>query len=157
MVDLRLGTMTYWVYEGREFTSDDIGDFYGFVYRITNLVTGHDYVGRKYFKTIQKLKPLKGFKRKRKSVKETNWKEYWGSSNRLTTDIEELGLENFKREIICLCESRGDTNYMEAKIQFDEEVLLNPENYNGIIAVKIGVGSVKNLSEKYVQTRKSVL
>jgi hypothetical protein len=145
------------VYEGREFTSDDIGDFYGFVYRITNLVTGHDYVGRKYFKTIQKLKPLKGFKRKRKSVKETNWKEYWGSSNRLTTDIEELGLENFKREIICLCESRGDTNYMEAKIQFDEEVLLNPENYNGIIAVKIGVGSVKNLSEKYVQTRKSVL
>jgi hypothetical protein len=149
--------MTYWVYEGREFTSDDIGDFYGFVYRITNLVTGHDYVGRKYFKTIQKLKPLKGFKRKRKSVKETNWKEYWGSSNRLTIDIEELGLENFKREIICLCESRGDTNYMEAKIQFDEEVLLNPENYNGIIAVKIGVGSVKNLSEKYVQTRKSVL
>ncbi len=149
--------MTYWVYDGREFTSDDIGDFYGFVYRITNLVTGHDYVGRKYFKTIQKLKPLKGFKRKRKSVKETNWKEYWGSSNRLTTDIEELGLENFKREIICLCESRGDTNYMEAKIQFDEEVLLNPENYNGIIAVKIGVGSVKNLSEKYVQTRKSVL
>jgi len=149
--------MTYWVYEGREFTSDDIGDFYGFVYRITNLVTGHDYVGRKYFKTIQKLKPLKGFKRKRKSVKETNWKEYWGSSNRLTADIEELGQENFTREIICLCESRGDTNYMEAKIQFDEEVLLNPENYNGIIAVKIGVGSVKNLSEKYVQTHKSVL
>ncbi len=150
-------TTTHWTLDGREFTSDDIGDFYGFVYRITNLVTGHDYVGRKYFKTIQKLKPLKGFKRKRKSVKETNWKEYWGSSNRLTTDIEELGLENFKREIICLCESRGDTNYMEAKIQFDEEVLLNPENYNGIIAVKIGVGSVKNLSEKYVQTRKSVL
>ena len=61
-MDLRLGTMTYWVYEGREFTSDDIGDFYGFVYRITNLVTGHDYVGRKYFKTIQKLKPLKVLK-----------------------------------------------------------------------------------------------
>ena len=149
--------MTYWVYEGREFTSDDIGDFYGFVYRITNLVTGHDYVGRKYFKTIQKLKPLKGFKRKRKSVKETNWKEYWGSSNRLTTDIEELGLENFKREIICLCESRGDTNYMEAKIQFDEEVLLNPENYNGIIAIKLGYGSVKNLSEKYVQSKQNML
>jgi hypothetical protein len=149
--------MTYWVYEGREFTSDDIGDFYGFVYRITNLVTGHDYVGRKYFKTIQKLKPLKGFKRKRKSVKETNWKEYWGSSNRLTTDMEELGIENFKREIICLCETRGDTNYMEAKIQFDEECLLNPNNYNGIIAVKIGVGSVKNLSEKYVQKHKTML
>ena len=148
---------TDWSHEGKQFTSDDIGDFYGFVYRITNLVTGHDYVGRKYFKTIQKLKPLKGFKRKRKSVKETNWKEYWGSSNRLTADMEELGLDNFKREIICLCETRGDTNYMEAKIQFDEEVLLNPKNYNGIIAIKLGYGSVKNLSEKYVQKQQTML
>ena len=150
-------TTTHWTLDGREFTSDDIGDFYGFVYRITNLSNGHDYVGRKYFNTVRKLKPLMGFKRKRKVTKETDWKEYWGSSKRLLEDIEKLGKENFKREIICLCESRGDTNYMEAKIQFDEEVLLNPENYNGIIAVKIGVGSVKNLSEKYVQTRKSVL
>jgi hypothetical protein len=71
--------------------------------------------------------------------------------------MEELGIENFKREIICLCETRGDTNYMEAKIQFDEECLLNPNNYNGIIAVKIGVGSVKNLSEKYVQTHQTML
>ena len=39
-----------------------------------------------------------------------------------------------------------------AKIQFDEEVLLNPENYNGIIAIKLGYGSVKNLSEKYELT-----
>ena len=146
-----------WTYEGREFTSNDIGDFYGFVYRITNLVSGHDYVGRKYFKTIRKLKPLMGFKRKRKVTKETDWKEYYGSSKRLLEDIEELGEENFSREIICLCKTRGDTNYMEAKIQFDEEVLLNPENYNGIIAIKIGVGSVKNLSEKYVQSRKTVL
>ena len=146
-----------WTLDGKRFTSDDVGEFYGFIYRITNLTNGHDYIGRKYFKTIRKLKPLMGFKRKRKVTKETDWQEYWGSSKRLLEDIEKLGKENFKREIICLCESRGDTNYMEAKIQFDEEVLLNPENYNGIIAVKIGVGSVKNLSEKYVQTRKSVL
>ena len=146
-----------WTLDGKRFTSDDVGEFYGFIYRITNLTNGHDYIGRKYFKTIRKLKPLMGFKRKRKVTKETDWQEYWGSSKRLLEDIEKLGIENFKREIICLCESRGDTNYMEAKIQFDEEVLLNPENYNGIIAVKIGVGSVKNLSEKYVQTRKSVL
>ena len=53
-------TTTHWTLDGREFTSDDIGDFYGFVYRITNLVNGHDYVGRKYFKTIRKLKPLMG-------------------------------------------------------------------------------------------------
>jgi len=148
---------TEWTLDGRQFTSDDIGDFYGFVYRITNLVNGHDYIGRKYFNTVRKLKPLMGFKRKRKVTKETDWKEYWGSSKRLTEDIEKLGKENFKREIICLCETRGDTNYMEAKIQFDEEVLLNPENYNGIIAIKLGYGSVKNLSEKYVQSKQNML
>jgi len=138
---------TDWTYNERQFTSDDIGDFYGFVYRITNLVTGYDYVGRKYFKTIRKLKPLIGRKNKRHKSKETDWLEYWGSSKRLTEDIEALGKENFKREIICLCNTRGETNYMEAKIQFNEDVLLNPQNYNGIIAIKIGYGSVKNLPE----------
>ena len=139
-----------WTLDGKKFTSDDIGDFYGYVYRITNLVSGHDYIGRKYFNTVRKLNPLKGFKRKRKVTKETDWQEYWGSSKRLLEDIEKLGKANFKREIICLCETRGDTNYMEAKIQFDENVLLNENNYNGIIAVKIGIGSVKNLAEDYV-------
>ena len=142
---------TDWTLDGRRFTSADIGSFYWFVYRITNLTNGHDYIGRKYFKTVRKLNPLKGFKRKRKVSKETDLQEYWGSSNRLTEDIEKLGKENFKRQIICLCKTRGDTNYMEAKIQFDENVLLNENNYNGIIAVKIGVGSVKNLAEEYVQ------
>ena len=146
-----------WTLDGKKFTSDDIGDFYGYVYRITNLVSGHDYIGRKYFNTVRKLNPLKGFKRKRKVTKETDWQEYWGSSKRLLEDIEKLGKANFKREIICLCETRGDTNYMEAKIQFDEEVLLNPENYNGIIAIKLGYGSVKNLSEKYVQSKQNML
>ena len=28
-----------WIYEGAPFTSDDIGDYYGFVYRITNTTT----------------------------------------------------------------------------------------------------------------------
>ena len=148
---------TEWTYNGVLFTSDDVMDWYWFVYRITNLSNGHDYIGRKYFKTVRKLKPLAGFKRKRKVTKETDWQEYWGSSNRLNDDIEKLGKENFKREIICLCKTRGDTNYMEAKIQFDENVLLNENNYNGIIAVKIGVGSVKNLAEDYLQSNKNML
>ena len=143
-------TTTDWTYNERQFTSDDIGDFYGFVYRITNLVTGYDYVGRKYFKTIRKLKPLIGRKNKRHKAKETDWRDYWGSSKRLLEDIEKHGKHNFKREIICLCDTRGQTNYMEAKIQFDEDVLLNENNYNGIIAIKIGGGSIKKLAEGYV-------
>ena len=38
-----------WMYEGNPFTSDDIGDYYGFVYRITNTTNGKQYIGRKYF------------------------------------------------------------------------------------------------------------
>ena len=141
-----------WTHNGERFTSDDIGDFYGYVYRITNLVNGHDYVGRKYFNTVRKLKPLMGFKRKRKVIKETDWKEYWGSSKRFLEDIEKHGKHNFKREIICLCDTRGQTNYMEAKIQFEEDVLIKENNYNGIIAIKLGQGSINKLAERYVQS-----
>lgn len=136
-----------WTYEGKEFIPKMVGDWYGFVYRITNLRTGHDYVGRKYFKSKRKLKPLKGRKNKRIRIVETDWQEYWGSSKRLLEDIEILGKDKFTREIIYLCKTRGETNYMEAKIQFDEDVLLREDNYNGIIAIKIGYGSVKNLKE----------
>lgn len=134
-----------WIYKDKEFTSEDIGEYYGFIYRITNLLNGHFYVGRKYYKSTRKLPPLKGQKRKRKKVVETDWKTYWGSSERLKKDIEELGEENFKREIIYLCKTRGETNYMEAKIQFEEDCLIREDCYNGIIAIKLGANSVKGL------------
>jgi hypothetical protein len=128
-----------------------VGDYFGYVYRITNLINEYDYIGRKYFKTKRKLKPLIGRKNKRHRIKETDWQDYWGSSKRLLEDIEKHGKHNFKREIICLCSSRGQTNYMEAKIQFDEDVLIKENNYNGIIAIKIGGGSINKLAEGYVQ------
>jgi hypothetical protein len=140
--------MTYefpWIYNGTLFDSGDIGEYYGFIYRITNLTNGHDYVGRKYFKTIKKRPPLKGKKNKRLETIETDWKDYWGSSSRLVADILELGKEQFKREIIHLCSSRGETNYMEAHYQFKEEVLLREDNYNGIIQLKLGKNSVKDV------------
>ncbi len=141
---------TDWKYNDKNFTSNMVGDYFGFVYRITCLINGADYVGRKYFKTTRKLKPLKGRILKRHRIVETDWQNYWGSSKRLLEDIEKHGKHNFKREIICLCDTRGQTNYMEAKIQFDEDVLLNENNYNGIIAIKIGGGSIKKLAEGYV-------
>ena len=144
---------TEWTYNGESFSSDMVGDYFGFVYRITNLINGYDYIGRKYFKTKRKLKPLIGRKNKRHKIKETDWKEYWGSSKRLLEDIDKYGKENFKREIICLCKTRGQTNYMEAKIQFDEDVLIKENNYNGIIAIKIGGGSIQELSEDYLKLK----
>ena len=140
--------MTYdnpWTYNGKAFESEDINEYYGFIYRITNTVNGHDYVGRKYFKTIKKRPPLKGKKNKRRETVETDWKDYWGSSARLVEDMTKLGKDKFTREIIHLCKSRGETNYMEAYYQFKEGVLLKENNYNGIIQIKLGKGSVKDL------------
>ena len=133
-----------WTYNGIAFESEDIGSYYGFIYRITNTINGHDYIGRKYFTTIKKRPPLKGKKNKRCEVVETDWKTYWGSSTRLQQDIETLGKENFTREIIHLCKTRGETNYFEAYYQFTEHVLLKENNYNGIIQIKLGKNSVKD-------------
>ena len=140
--------MTYdnpWTYNGVPFESEDINEYYGFIYRITNTVNGYDYVGRKYFKTIKKRPPLKGKKNKRRETVETDWKTYWGSSPRLQADIDLLGKDKFTREIIHLCESRGETNYLEAYYQFKENVLLRENNYNGIIQIRLGKNSVKDL------------
>jgi hypothetical protein len=134
-----------WTYNGKAFESEDINEYYGFIYRITNTVNGHDYVGRKYFKTIKKRPPLKGKKNKRRETVETDWKEYWGSSPKLQADIDLLGKDKFTREIIHLCTSRGETNYMEAYYQFKEDVLLRENNYNGIIQIRLGKNSVKGL------------
>jgi Putative endonuclease segE, GIY-YIG domain len=134
-----------WTYRGKLFESEDINEYYGFIYRITNTVNGYDYVGRKYFKTIKKRPPLKGKKNKRRETVETDWKDYWGSSARLVEDMTKLGKDKFTREIIHLCKSRGETNYMEAYYQFKEGVLLKENNYNGIIQIKLGKGSVKDL------------
>jgi hypothetical protein len=134
-----------WTYNGVPFESEDINEYYGFIYRITNTVNGHDYVGRKYFKTIKKRPPLKGKKNKRRETVETDWKEYWGSSPRLQADIDLLGKDKFTREIIHLCESRGETNYLGAYYQFKEDVLLRENNYNGIIQIRLGKNSVKDL------------
>jgi hypothetical protein len=134
-----------WTYNSVPFESEDINEYYGFIYRITNTVNGYDYVGRKYFKTIKKRPPLKGKKNKRRETVETDWKDYWGSSARLVEDMAKLGKDKFTREIIHLCNSRGETNYMEAYYQFKEGVLLKENNYNGIIQIKLGKGSVKDL------------
>ena len=134
-----------WIYNGVEFESEDIGSYYGFIYRITNTTNGYDYIGRKYFTTIKKRPPLKGKKNKRRETVETDWKDYWGSSPRLQEDIKTLGKDKFKREIIHLCSSRGETNYLEAYYQFKENVLLREDNYNGIIQIKLGKNSVKDL------------
>ena len=107
-----------WLYEGKPFTSDDIGDQFGFVYRITNLQTGQQYIGRKYF--YQKRKPKGG---KRRVTSESDWKRYYGSSEDLKQDIRRVGRENFKREILSTHPTPGRVNYEETRQLFTRGVL----------------------------------
>jgi len=126
-----------WKYNGN--LVEEIADQYiGFVYIITNLTNNKKYIGKKLAKFKKTRPPLKGKKRKRKSLVESDWQTYWGSSEHLLADITELGPENFSREILYFCTTRGQLSYLEAKEQFDRAVLLTDEYYNGIINVRIG-------------------
>ena len=126
-----------WKYNGD--LVEEIADQYiGFVYIITNLTNNKKYIGKKLAKFKKTRPPLKGKKRKRKSLVESDWQTYWGSSEHLLADVAELGPENFSREILYFCTTRGELSYREAKEQFDREVLLTDEYYNGIINVRIG-------------------
>ena len=107
-----------WLYEGKPFTTDDIGDFFGFVYRITNIESGKRYIGRKYFQ--QKRKPRGG---KRRVTSESDWKRYYGSSAELSADRKLLGNAAFKREILSLHTRLGDVNFEETKQLFLHNVL----------------------------------
>ena len=126
-----------WTYNGEKV--DKIDDKYeGFVYLITNLKTQQKYVGKKLAKFKTTKPPLKGKKNKRRGYKESDWREYWGSSDRLNEDVKNLGEENFTREILYFCKSRAEMSYIEAREQFDRRVLETDEYYNGIINVRVG-------------------
>jgi len=130
-----------WTYEDKEITEIPQG-IEGFVYLITNLTNNKKYVGKKLAKFKTTKPPLKGKKNKRRGTKESDWRDYWGSSEHLLQDVEELGPENFTREILYMCPSRGIMSYLEAKEQFDRRVLETDEYYNGIINVRVGGSKV---------------
>ena len=111
---------------------------YGFIYIITNNSNGRMYVGKKQILTKLKRKPLKGKINRRISIKETDWKTYTGSSKELNEDIKKFGIENFSIEILKFCENKSQMAYFEAKEQFDREVLIKEEYYNGIINLRLG-------------------
>lgn len=111
---------------------------FGFVYIITNCITNKKYIGKKQCKTVKKRAPLKGKTRKRREIVETDWKTYTSSSNDLNSDISIYGKNNFKFEILQWCNSKWMLSYVEAKLQFEHEVLLNDLYYNGIINLRIG-------------------
>ena len=125
----------------------------GFVYIITNTTNGKKYIGKKLAKFKVTKQPLKGRKNKRRSTKESDWRTYWGSSDKLNEDVATLGEDKFTREILYYCESKGELSYLEAKEQFDRSVLETDEYYNGIINVRVGGSNI--LRHRLLEHRKA--
>lgn len=135
-----------WKYEEKEFTSEMIGDHIGFVYEITDTSNGMKYIGKKRFVSKVTRPPLKGKKNKRRSVKESDWKTYCGSSEEVKTLVEQYGLERFDRKILRLCKTLGEMSYFETFELFNREVLLKPDKYyNAFIGCKIHRKHVSHL------------
>ena len=138
-----------WTYQGQVVT-DLPEDCIGYVYLITNLVSGRKYIGKKlakFSKVSYKTVKLKNGNKKRKRIKskiDSDWKEYWGSSPNLQADIDTLGKEKFSREILYYCKSKAETSYIEAREQFDRKVLESDDYYNGIINCRIHGSHIKS-------------
>lgn len=131
-----------WQYNDKDFTEEDIGDNYGFVYLITNLKTSKKYIGKKFFYS-SRTKQVKG---KKKKVKvSSDWKTYYGSNEELKKDVIMHGEDSFKREILHLCLSKGAAGYLEAKEQFVNGVLEGDDYYNTWIMVRVRKSHLKGI------------
>lgn len=133
-----------WYYNNKILEQPPEG-YQGFVYLITDKSTGKMYVGKKGFWSKKTLPPLKGKTRKRRSIVESDWQKYYGSSDMVKLLLLEHGPENFYREILYLCRTKGEMGYLEAKEQFARNVLLDDNYYNGIINCKIHRSHVQSL------------
>tara|TARA_B110000908_G_scaffold21802_1_gene24638 strand:- start:3286 stop:3693 length:408 start_codon:yes stop_codon:yes gene_type:complete len=122
-----------WIHNGSPY---DLGErthkeVYGFVYEITNIESGKKYIGKKVFWS-KKTKQVKG--KKKKFLVESDWKSYYGSND--TLNEERLKGTKFKREILRLCMTKSECTYFEAKLQFEHDVLLSDDYYNGWIMAR---------------------
>ena len=137
-----------WIYKG-SIVNELPEDCVGFVYNITNLISGRQYIGKKlakFSKTTYKTVKLKNGTKKKKKIRskiDSDWQEYYGSSPNLTADIDKLGKENFSREILYYCTSKAQTSYVEAREQFDRKVLESDDYYNGIISIRVHGSHIK--------------
>ena len=115
----------------------------GFVYLITNTISGRMYIGKKlakFAKTSYKVVKLKNGTKKRKKIRskvDSDWRDYYGSNLELNVDVLKLGKENFTREILYYCTSKAQCSYFEAREQFTRKVLESKDYYNGQISVRV--------------------
>jgi hypothetical protein len=132
-----------WLYNGQQY-NDTPEDYQGFVYVITELDTGKKYIGKKNFWRPKTLPITKTRKRRVRTRVESDWRKYYGSNNIVKQLVESKGEQNYKREILKLCKTKGEMSYYEAKLQFENDVLLSDIYYNEFIGCKIHSKHIRN-------------
>jgi len=125
-----------WTYNDNEY-DETPEEYQGFVYMITELDTNKKYIGKKFFWKPKTLPVTKKRKRRVKTRVESDWRSYYGSSKEVQELVEDKGSDNFKRDILRLCKTKGECSYFEAKYQFENDVLLRDDFYNEFIGCKI--------------------
>lgn len=131
-----------WTYNNQQLT-EPFEDYLGFIYLITNISSGRKYVGKKKFwnktikyKTVTQKNGVKKKKRIRGLV-ESDWKDYWSSSEELQNEVKTLGESNFTREILYLCKTDAEMSYMECRELYDRRVLESLDYYNAWIMCRV--------------------
>lgn len=140
-----------WIYQGT--TVETLPeDCVGFVYLITNRVSGRKYIGKKlakFSKTSYKVVKLKNGTKKKKRIRskiDSDWQTYYGSNEELNRDVAALGADQFTREIMYYCRSKAECSYIEAREQFTHKVLESQDYYNGQISVRVHGSHIKKLN-----------
>ncbi len=133
-----------WIYEDKEY-DETPEEYQGFVYLITEVDTGKKYIGKKNFWRPKVLPKNSKRNRRVRTRVESDWRDYYGSNKEVQLLVEEKGKDNYKRQILHLCKTKGEMSYYEAKLQFDNDVLLSNEYYNEFIGCKIHSKHIKGL------------
>ena len=138
---------TKWTYNDQEICEENVPpDAVGFIYRIRNRVTNRLYIGKKTLYFVRTRRAKKSRKRL-KTVNKSDWETYWGSNKELVGDVAKLGEENFTREIIRFCYSKGEANYYEAKYILESDAIIRDDYYNSWISVKVSTNHVRKTKD----------
>ena len=129
-----------WLYHSAEIK--EIAPYLGFVYIITNTETGRKYIGKK-LAFFSKTKQVKGKKKKYKV--DSDWRDYYGSNDELLKDVERLGKDKFKREIIWFCMTKGEMTYLESREIFINDAIIKEQYYNEWVMCRVRKSHLKNL------------
>ena len=144
--------MGNWQYKGKEIKdrSDLPEKAVGIVYKIHNFKESKYYIGKKILVNKRTKPPLKGYKRRRVTYVESNWKTYTGSN----VDTKDWKIEDCYREIMYICYNKTMMTYYETALQFQEKVLEDNNYLNDNILGKFFKLKIQQYKEEAITKSK---